>query len=190
MKKNRRFAGAAVFIAILVATIIYHNAHKPRLLILHSYDEGYPWVRDINAGLKRVLNSKENRYFVRWYYLDTKRHPEAGYKKNAGLVARRMIDDWRPDVIIAMDDDAQEYVAKYYRNKPGISVVFGGVNEEPETYDYQKAVNVTGILERLPLEVVKEGLLSFSARNGKSGPVRDLLHRRYFRDNGGRREVD
>ncbi|MGD0282388.1 MAG: ABC transporter substrate binding protein [Dissulfurispiraceae bacterium] len=175
MKKNGRFAGAAVFIVILVAAIIYHNVHKPRLLILHSYDEGYAWVRDINAGLRRVLKSRGNRYFVRWYYLDTKRHPETEHKKSAGLVARRMIDDWQPDVIIAMDDDAQEYVAKYYINKPGISIVFGGVNEEPETYGYQKADNVTGILERLPLEAVKEGLLTFSAKNGKRGLVRSFF---------------
>lgn len=152
-----------IFFCLQVAgMLVWTNISKPRLLILHSYHADYAWVRDINVGLKRVLNANSH-IFIRWHYLDTKRHPAKEYKQSSAIAARRVIDSWKPDVIIAMDDDAQEYVAKYYANRKGISVVFGGVNNRPSDYGYDKADNVTGVLERLPLEAVKEGLLSFTS---------------------------
>lgn len=172
MKRKKNIIGVAVFVSALIGFMVYHNVKKPRLLILHSYDESYPWVRDINIGLRRVLKKSEDRYFIRWYYLDTKRHPRIEYKKQIGSRACWMIDDWRPHVIIAMDDDAQEYVAKYYKNVSWVSIVFGGVNNTLETYGYDKTNNVTGILERLPLDAVKEGLETFSANRENKQPLR------------------
>lgn len=166
MKKNLKSLLVVIFCVQVAIMLLWFNISKPRLLILHSYDEGYSWVRDINIGLNRILRN-HSHFSIRWHYLDTKRHPWPAYKDSVGILARRMIDEWQPDVIIAMDDDAQEYVTKYYNNKHGVSIVFGGVNNEPEDYGFDKANNVTGILERLPLEAVKEGLMTFSAqRNG------------------------
>ncbi|NTV14078.1 MAG: hypothetical protein HGA96_09165, partial [Desulfobulbaceae bacterium] len=152
-----------IFFCFQVAgMLVWANISKPRLLILHSYHADYSWVRDINIGLKRVLKS-DARVFIRWHYLDTKRHPSKEYKQSAAIMAKRVIDTWKPNVIIALDDDAQQYVTKYYANKPGVSIVFAGVNNSPADYGYDKADNVTGVLERLPLDAVKEGFLNFKA---------------------------
>ncbi|QWR76964.1 ABC transporter substrate-binding protein [Candidatus Magnetomonas plexicatena] len=159
------------FIAEIVLMLLPFNLSKKRVLILHSYDDSYGWVKDVNVGINRVLKNKTH-YYVRWHYLDTKRHPWREFKESAGKIARNMIDKWQPDVIIAVDDDAQEYVAKYYNNKPKVSVVFSGVNNEIEDYQFDKAQNVTGILERLPLEAVKEALETFSSRAGKTGIIK------------------
>lgn len=147
------------------------NLSKKRVLILHSYDKSYGWVRDVDIGIKRVLKNKSH-YYVRWHYLDTKRHPWPKFKENAGKTARQIIDNWRPDVILAVDDDAQQYVARYYVNNPKIDIVYSGVNNEPGDYHYNKAVNVTGILERLPLDALKEGLQTFSFKHGHTGVIR------------------
>ena len=151
-----------LFLLVTLVLIGWYNLTKPSILILHSYDKDYSWVRDINTGLNRVLKNKY-LYQVRWYYMDTKRHPDEKYKNSAGISARDLVKQTRPDVIIAMDDDAQKYVAKYFSNDPNIKIVFGGVNKEAEDYAYEKAKNVTGILERLPLTAISETLQS--ARN-------------------------
>ncbi|MBF0465032.1 MAG: hypothetical protein HQK88_06500 [Nitrospirae bacterium] len=171
MKKKYFNLLIVCFIFEVILMLLPFNLSKKRVLILHSYDTSYGWVRDINVGINRVLKNKTH-YFVRWHYLDTKRHPWREFKENSGKVARSMIDKWQPDVIIAVDDDAQEYVAKYYNNNPKITIVFSGVNNEIEDYRFDKAQNVTGILERLPLDAVKEGLQTFSHMAGKTGPIK------------------
>ena len=70
-----------------------------------------------------------------------------------------MIDETQPDIILAVDDDAQNYVARYYINHPHIRVVFAGVNNDPAEYGFDRASNVSGILERLPIDALKETLL-------------------------------
>jgi ABC-type uncharacterized transport system substrate-binding protein len=115
-------------------------------------------VRDMNVGLKRVL--KDNfRYQVRWHYMDTKRNPYPEYKEMAGIAARKAIETMQPNVVIAFDDDAQQFVTRHFVNHPNINIVFTGVNNEPEDYGFDKANNVTGLLERLPLAAVRETFL-------------------------------
>ncbi|MBF0343922.1 MAG: hypothetical protein HQL06_06785 [Nitrospirae bacterium] len=160
-----------IFAVEVALMLLVFNLNKPRVLILHSYNTDYSWVRDVNTGINRIIKNNP-RYFIRWHYLDTKRHPWPEYKENAGIVARKMIDKWQPDVIIASDDDAQQYVTRYYNNHPKLKVIFTGVNNALEDYNFDKVNNVTGILERLPLDALKDGLMTFSQRHGKPGPVR------------------
>lgn len=161
----------AVFLIGSVCLLAWFSLSKPRILILHSYDKDYSWVKDVNTGLKRVLDKRRD-YSLRWHYLDTKLHPWPEYKTNAGVTARRMIDEAPPDIIIAVDDDAQQYVTRYYLNHPTIKIVFAGVNNEPQAYGFDQANNVTGILERLPLDALKESLLIAAQRNALESPLR------------------
>jgi ABC-type uncharacterized transport system substrate-binding protein len=149
----------------------WFNINKPRILILHSYDPGYAWVRDVNVGLNRVLDERY-RYQLRWHYMDTKRHPSEAFRKNAGIAARNVITNMHPDVVIALDDDAQKYAAQYFINDPHVQIVFGGVNNEASDYGYDQAGNVTGILERLPLSAIKEALEVSSTFKQLDHPIR------------------
>ncbi len=161
----------ALFVVLAVAYLGWLNISKPRILILHSYDPDYAWVRDVNVGLKRVLTNSF-RYQLRWHYMDTKRHPSAAYKQAAGIAARNVIEEMRPDVVIALDDDAQSYAARYLVNHPGISIVFGGVNNEAADYGYDQATNATGILERLPLAAIQEALGQATGFKALKRPLR------------------
>ncbi len=161
----------ALFLIGSVLLLTWFNLSKPRVLVLHSYDKDYAWVRDVNSGLKRILD-KRGDLTLRWYYLDTKRHPWPEFKENASRAARRMIDEMQPDVIIAIDDDAQNYVTRHYLDHPRIGIVFAGVNNEPSRYGYDRAANVSGILERLPLAALKETLDIAAARNNLPRPLR------------------
>lgn len=147
-----------VFLIGLIIVIVSFNIAKKRLLIIHSYDKEYFWTRDVDIGIKRILNSK-GEYVIRWFYMDTKRHPWEQYKINSGLAVQKLVNNWHPSVIIAVDDDAQKFAMKFFNNRNDIQIVFAGVNNEAEDYGYDKANNVTGILERLPLTALKETLL-------------------------------
>ena len=122
-----RLALIFVFLLALGITVLVFNNAKPRLLILHSYDTGYTWTRDVDVGIRRVLKEK-NDYSVRWFYMDTKRHPWKEFKVNAGKAATKVVDSWRPTVVIAVDDDAQEFAMKHFVNHPDVNRALGTVH--------------------------------------------------------------
>ena len=151
----------SVFVAGALAAFFMINSTKPRVLVLHSYETEYSWTRDINVTLRRDLAAKP--YLMRWHYMDTKRNPDEAFKQRAGLLSRRIIGEWQPDVVIAVDDDAQRYAARYFVNHPKIKIVFAGINGHIEPYGYGEAANVTGILERKQWRGVKH-LITESVR--------------------------
>jgi ABC-type uncharacterized transport system substrate-binding protein len=175
MRQNfLKYGLVLVFIAGLLGLFVYFNITRPRVLILHSYNTEYSWTRDLNVGLRRVLD-QYSYYAIRWHYMDTKRHPDPHFKRVAGISAQRAIEQWQPHVVIAVDDDAQEYAAKYFVNHPAIHIVFAGVNGETEAYGYPGAANVTGILERKQLTAVTEVAQLIAASRQHSTAPR-ILH--------------
>ena len=172
--KKIRLAMIFIFLSALGITVLVFNTGKPRLLVLHSYDTGYAWTRDVDVGIRRVLKEK-NEYSVRWFYMDTKRHPWKEYKVNAGKAVTKLVESWQPTVVIAVDDDAQEYAMKHFVNRPDVAIVFSGVSDSLEHYRYHDARNVTGILERKPFAALKETLLLIAGSTKRSGPVRIMF---------------
>lgn len=156
--KSRTFdqVMAGVFLVLFALYIVYEVGRKPRVLILHSYDAEYSWVQQVSEGITRVLADKP--YSIRWHYMDTKRHPDAGFMQRAGQSARDVIEQWQPTVVVTVADNAQSLVGSHYINDPRLSVVYSGMFATPEVYGYDRATNVTGILERWPLDTIRQGI--------------------------------
>lgn len=146
------------FVGILVA-VGWVNATRPRLLILHSYDSDYPWTRDVDKGIERVL-SHELFIHVRRFYMKTKKFSDKASLRRVGIISRQVIEQTHPEVILAVDDYAQKLAAKYYVNDPHVQIVFAGVNGSIKQYGYKSAKNVTGILERKPVRAIVEAITS------------------------------
>lgn len=165
--------GMVLFFVVAAMAILGFNAGKPRLLILQSYDPAYSWSHDVREGVLRKLGE---RHFisVRWHYMDTKRHPFPEFRASAGRAAARVIDEWKPDVVVAVDDDAQQFVGRYYVNHPHIQWVFAGVNGEATEYGFDGANNVTGIYERSNLEVLRDTMELLAG--GMAAPTRHIVH--------------
>lgn len=172
--KNLRLVAIFIFLAALAGTVVVFNASKPRVLILQSYDTEYSWTRDVDIGIRRGLNGNRE-YSVRWFYMDTKRHPWKEYKINAGKAAQKLVKSWQPHVVIAVDDDAQEYAMQHFTQQPRVNIVYAGVNGEPEMFGYDQAQNVTGILERKPFAALKEMLLIIDKASSRKHPLRILF---------------
>ena len=154
-----------IFLVVTLAAMAWFKMTQPRILVLHSYASDYSWTRDIDIGLKRVLDERVN-YKVQWYYMDTKNHPDEKFKRKAGIQARQAIEALNPDLIIAVDDDAQAYAAKYYAGRKDIAIIFAGINATVEPYGYRKVDIVTGIYERKPLLDLRRALSAMREPNG------------------------
>jgi ABC-type uncharacterized transport system substrate-binding protein len=115
-----------------------------RILHVMSYHTPWRWTEGQLEGFKTGLGGIKAEFKV--FELDTKRHSEARQKAERGAAARALIEQWAPHLIYTTDDDAQELVTRHYLNTP-IVQVFSGVNNAPEQYGFDKADNVTGVVE-------------------------------------------
>jgi ABC-type uncharacterized transport system substrate-binding protein len=114
-----------------------------KVLAVMSYHESIPWESGMRDGIEAALAEKCE---IRYLYLDTKYHYNHAAVRAAE--AYRFYQEYQPDGVLAVDDDAQSFfVVPYLKNKVKTPVVFCGVNAEPEMYGYP-AANVTGVLER------------------------------------------
>lgn len=123
------------------------HAAPPKVLIVHSYHaEQQEHVVEMTKGIEEALAGVECQ--LRFFHMDTKRRTSEEWKRAAGQEAKRIVAEFRPDVVIAMDDNAQQYFAKDFAGDPAPPFfVFGGVNDDPARYGFP-AANVTGVLER------------------------------------------
>ncbi len=129
-----------------------------RCLMVSSYHPEYPWSRGEEAGVRATLGAACD---LRVFYMDTKRHRDERSKKRAAVRARRLIETWKPDVLIAADDNAVKYlVAPYYKDGP-LPVVFCGVNWSAAPYGLPTS-HVTGMVEIAPVAALLKAAATIS----------------------------
>lgn len=175
MKKNLSFVLCLVFLGAVLVTAVIYNSAKPRVMVVQSYDPAYAWTRDVDIGLRRVMD-KWTGYSVIWHYMDTKKLADKDWLKRSGIIARRAIRQNNPRILIAVDDLAQSLAAKYFIDHPTMDIVFAGVNGSVEPYGYHLASNVTGIFERKQLKAVKETILALESKKDVPDPTPSLAY--------------
>ena len=119
-------------------------ADKFKVLVVMSYDEDYPWNKEIKEGIDCSVPAETCE--MKYFYMDTKRNPQGGEEK--AKEAYTLYQEFQPDGVIAADDNAQSmFVVPYLKDKVRTPIMFCGVNATPEKYGYPGS-NVSGILER------------------------------------------
>jgi len=171
MGKNLKILFMSAFFISLVFVVMWTSTHRPRIMILQSYATDYIWTKEVDVGLDRILADK-SWIDIRHYFMDTKNHTSKDYLRRVGISVRNVIENLEPDVLIAVDDDAQKLAAKYFVDHPRIKIVFVGVNGSVEPYGYDKAGNVTGIYERKPVKALSEMMQTIAASTGLRGAPR------------------
>jgi ABC-type uncharacterized transport system substrate-binding protein len=113
---------------------------------------------------------------IKRYYMDTKRKtsPEA-MKKEANIVLKQ-IKEFKPGVLVVLDDNAFREVALPLAGRKDLPIVFSGMNGQPESYNAKKRFmdtrerpggNITGVYEKLYL--VRSMIVMQSAIQGLKG---------------------
>ncbi len=117
-----------------------------RVFIVQSYSAKYIWAREVRDGIEEAFAGANVEYES--FSLNARQEPDAESLRIAAMKAFEAIQRFNPQVIIAADDAAQEYlVTPYLKGKSDFQVVFCGVNAPPWRYGYP-ADNVTGVRER------------------------------------------
>jgi ABC-type uncharacterized transport system substrate-binding protein len=134
-----------------------------KVLVIHSYHEGWDWNSDIEAGIIEGLAQQGFDqgvdYQITSFYMDTKvTYTTVDQIEERAALALDLIDDYDPDIVFVNDDNALKYVAvEYVKAHPesGLPFVFCGINVDPSVYEPIESLEhpggkITGTLERFP----------------------------------------
>lgn len=115
-----------------------------KILYINSYHIGYEGSDPITESIQGVL--KNYPIELKIVYMDTKRNSSEEFSKAAALKARAVIEEFRPDVVIASDDNASKYLIMAYYKDAELPFIFCGVNWDASVYGFPYK-NVTGMIE-------------------------------------------
>ena len=115
-------------------------------------------AKNMDQGIRQVLDKNRQPISVRWHYLGIDALPDEDHREDAAKEGQRTVAQFDPDAIIAVDDEAQQYVAQLYAGLSRPKIIFTAIDHDPKEFGYVGAANVTGILEILPLTAIREAL--------------------------------
>lgn len=136
-----------------------------KVLYVNSYHAGYPWSDGIEKGIRDVLRNTEVELKI--HFMDTKMKRSEAEKNEAALKARQAINAFAPDVVIASDDNASQYLIMPFYKDTDLPFVFCGVNGDSSKYGYPYR-NVTG-MEEIERNDIAFKLLRPYARGDRKG---------------------
>ena len=141
------FLQAALFLLALLL-LLPSSGFAARCLYVSSYHAGYVWNDDIEEAMTKVLRGQCE---IKKFYMDGKRNLAPEFARQKGLEAKKLIDTWKPDVVIVADDNAARYLVMPHLKNAAVPVVFCGINWTVEPYGFPYP-NTTGMVEIGPVE--------------------------------------
>ena len=104
------------------------NEMKKRVLVLHSYHQGYHWSDRIMAGMRSVFDKRDDiELFVS--YMDTKRRSDSVYFKQLRDLYASKYENVTFDAIVSSDDHALNFLLEFRDELfPNTPVIFSGIN--------------------------------------------------------------
>jgi len=136
-----------------------------RVMVVHSYESdhicGKPQGDGVASALAEAGWVSGQNLELESFYMDTKKTfttPEAIQER--GRLALDAIEDFKPQVVVVLDDNAVKQVLLPLVDREDISIVFSGMNGQPAAYSEKVAFleslqnpghNVTGVYEKLHL---------------------------------------
>lgn len=129
---------------MLGQTVEAENSMAKKILFVDSYHQGYTASSHIVSGVKEALTGHKINFQL--IEMDSKRNPEPADIKAAALKSKAVIDEYKPDVLIACDDNAAKYLIKPFYKNSDLPIVFCGINWDASIYGFPFQ-NMTGIVE-------------------------------------------
>lgn len=141
-----------LFVLIFIPTFCFAQPFK--VFILHSYELEHICGAPQEQGARSVLINSNIE--IKTWAMDTKRkYNTSTLIKQRAEEAIKLINEYNPDVLYTLDDNAFNHVGKKYIDHPKLKIVFSGMNAQPPNHrgvieSWEKpGHNVTGVYEKL-----------------------------------------
>lgn len=160
-----KFLFSLIFLAAAHGGIAAAATDKARVLVVHSYGSTHVCGGPQGEGVAQALAERGWRegenLELRSVYMDTKKvftTPEAIAER--GRLALQAVEEFKPQVVVVLDDNAAREVMLPLVGRKDIAVVFSGMNGQPADYSAKANFlesldapghNITGVYEKLHL---------------------------------------
>lgn len=137
-----------LLLLIFLNTIFFQTllANEKKVLYVNSYHSGYLWSDEVEETVYSALKTSSFNIDIKSVYMDTKKNKDEAFKLESGLKVKKIIESYKPDLIITSDDNVAKYlIVPYYMNSK-IPIVFSGINNSAKEYGFPTN-NVSGVLE-------------------------------------------
>lgn len=136
------------------------NHTKPRILVVHSAAQDSLWATEVDRGMRAALAVNRRPVSVEWVYMDVAAPTARDRTAQAQAEVRRAINRVDPDVLIAVDDEANLLVARDYVGRESPRILYVSLDRPPADFGYVGAANVSGIAEQLPFKAVRDAVVA------------------------------
>ncbi len=149
-KYDRFFVCFSLFLSCLAFCLFplsAEAARKQKILVLHSYHQGYEWTDNISSGIQAIFEPLDKDYEMYYEYLDTKRNTGAYYEQHLEELFIAKMKTVEFAAVIVADNNGLAFIKKSYRFLKGHPpLIFCGINYfQPDMIDTLPAV--TGVTE-------------------------------------------
>jgi ABC-type uncharacterized transport system substrate-binding protein len=180
LMRNLLFLILACIAFSLITTSLAGQEVK-RVYIAASYEKnhicGGPQEEGVIKGLNKMGWFEGMNLKIKRYYMDTKRKNTTAelMKKEANIIFGQL-KEFKPDVLVVVDDNAFREVVLPLADDKDLTVVFSGMNGQPESYNATKRFmdnrkkpggNITGVYEKI--YIVRSMMVMQSAIPGLKG---------------------
>lgn len=166
----KKIVFACVLTVVCLSSVGFAKTYQgKKILFVDSYHEGYNWSDGILKGIKATL--KDSGVELKVTHMDTKRNGSEEFKQKAGQKVKQEIETFKPDVVIAADDNASQYVIVPYFKGSDLPFVFCGVNWDASVYGFP-CKNVTGMVEVTEIDELAK-LLKGLSKGSRIGFIAD-----------------
>jgi len=125
---TRLYLMVCCFLSIFLLNSASADEIKKRVLVLHSYHQGYHWTDRIMVGMRSVFDKRDDiELFVS--YMDTKRRSDSAYFKQLRDLYSTKYEFVTFDAIVSSDDHALDFLLEFRDELfPNTPVIFSGIN--------------------------------------------------------------
>lgn len=143
----------SLFILAAFLSLVFFVINRPRILIIESESDSSHRSREFKAGWLQTLQAKHLMAKVSWYSLEQDLQPNSEFKS---MGAFRAVDREVPDLVILIDDEANDRVGRELAKLNQHRLLFVGIDQPPQYYGYSGNQQISGIVEQLRLEPFHE----------------------------------
>ncbi len=161
-----------------------------RVLLLNSYSQAYEWTANMVAGAKDAFEKSGPDLLLYIEYMDSKRFwdgQDGAFAEGLAELYKRKYADCQPDVIVATDDNAFQFLLRRRDELfPRTPVVFCGVNSFDRSM-IRGVSGVTGVVEKLDPKATIDLALQLSPAARRVAVITDtsatgLQNRAYLKE--------
>jgi len=157
------FTALILALPLVLGAVADTAASNARVMIVHSYDRdhvcGAPQANGVVTALREAGWIEGKNLEIRSYYMDSKKtHTTPDAISGQAALALAEIEGFAPQVVVVLDDNAIREVMLPLVDRKDLSVVFSGMNGQPEAYNEKRPFmhdkrrpgsNITGVYEKL-----------------------------------------